>query len=167
MTKTQFRHDLRRGLGSCPLELERCADVEDYREDLLWGLEHALAYDAQCEGTRAIYYYDMLCRFDDWTDFHALIAAGAKRNLKDRGWRFFHFAELLALMAGDGFAPARETLEELYALLLGAIFRGRPSQNGIWPAMDNFSRVCVSLLTNALQAQARQQAETEDRKSVV
>ncbi len=54
MTKTQFRHDLRRGLGSCPLELERCTDVEDYREDLLWGLEHALAYDAQCEGTRSL-----------------------------------------------------------------------------------------------------------------
>lgn len=158
MTKTQFRHDLRRGLGSCPLELERCTNVEDYREDLLWGLEHALAYDAQCEGTRAIYYYDMLSLFDDWTDFHALIAAGAKRNLKDRGWRFFHFAELLALMAGDGFAPARETLEELYALLLGAIRRGRPSQNGIWPAMDNFSRVCVSLLTNALQTQAEREA---------
>lgn len=32
MTKTQFRHDLRRGLGSCPLELERCTNVEDYRE---------------------------------------------------------------------------------------------------------------------------------------
>lgn len=158
MTKTQFRHDLRRGLGSCPLELERCADVEDYREDLLWGLEHALAYDAQCEGTRAIYYYDMLCRFDDWTDFHALIAAGAKRNLKDRGWRFFHFAELLALMAGDGYAPAQETLEELYSLLQGAIRRGRPSQNGLWPAMDNFSRVCVSLLTNALQTQVEREA---------
>ena len=158
MTKTQFRHDLRRGLGSCPLELERCANVEDYREDLLWGLEHALAYDAQCEGTRAIYYYDMLCRFDDWSDFHTLIAAGAKRNLKDRGWRFFHFAELLALMAGDAYAPARETLEELYALLLGAIRRGRPSQNGIWPTMDNFSRVCVSLLTNALQTQAEREA---------
>ena len=158
MTKTQFRHDLRRGLGSCPLELERCANVEDYREDLLWGLEHALAYDAQCEGTRAIYYYDMLCRFDDWTDFHALIAAGAKRNLKDRGWRFFHFAELLALMAGDGYAPAQETLEELYSLLQGAIRRGRPSQNGLWPAMDNFSRVCVSLLTNALQTQVEREA---------
>ena len=158
MTKTQFRHDLRRGLGSCPLELERCTNVEDYREDLLWGLEHALAYDAQCEGTRAIYYYDMLWLFDDWTDFHALIAAGAKRNLKDRGWRFFHFAELLALMAGDAYAPARETLEELYSLLQGAIRRGRPSQNGIWPAMDNFSRVCVSLLTNALQTQAEREA---------
>ena len=158
MTKTQFRHDLRRGLGSCPLELERCANVEDYREDLLWGLEHALAYDAQCEGTRAIYYYDMLWLFDDWTDFHALIAAGAKRNLKDRGWRFFHFAELLALMAGDAYAPARETLEELYALLLGAIRRGRPSQTGIWPTMDNFSRVSVSLLTNALQTQAEREA---------
>ena len=158
MTKTQFRHDLRRGLGSCPLELERCTNVKDYREDLLWGLEHALAYDAQCEGTRAIYYYDMLWLFDDWSDFHALIAAGAKRNLKDRGWRFFHFAELLALMAGDAYAPARETLEELYALLLGAIRRGRPSRTGIWPAMDNFSRVCVSLLTNALQAQAEREA---------
>ncbi len=61
-------------------------------------------------------------------------------------------------MAGDAYAPARETLEELYALLLGAIFRGHPSQNGIWPAMDNFSRVCVSLLTNALQAQAEREA---------
>ena len=158
MAKTQFRHDLRRGLGSCPLELERCANVEDYREDLLWGLEHALAYDAQCEGTRAIYYYDMLSLFDDWTDFHALIAAGAKRNLKDRGWRFFHFAELLALMAGDAYAPARETLEELYALLLGAIRRGRPSRTGTLPAMDNFSRVCVSLLTNVLQTQAEREA---------
>lgn len=157
MTRKQFRHDMRRGLGSCQLELERCANIEDYREDLLWGLQHALAYDAQCEGTRAIYFFDMIARFDDWSEFYALIAAGAKGHLRDRGWRFFHFAELLALMAGDGYAPARETLEELYTLLLGTIYRGHPSQNSIWPTMDNFSRVCVSILTNALQTQAERE----------
>ena len=52
MTKKQFRHDMRRGLGSCQLELRRCTDIEEYRQDILWGIQHALAYDAQCEGTR-------------------------------------------------------------------------------------------------------------------
>lgn len=157
MTQTRFRHDLRRGLGSCPLALERCDSIEASRSELLWGLQHALAYDAQCEGTRAIYYFDMIRRFSNWAEFHALAAAGAKRNLKDPGWRFFHFAELLALMAGAGYEPARETMEELYALLLGAIDRGHLSQNSIWPCMDNFSRVCVSMLTNALHTQAERE----------
>ena len=55
------------------------------------------------------------------------------------GWRFFHYEEILALMAGAGYAPAQETMDELYELLLRAVQRGRPSKNGIWAAMDNFS----------------------------
>lgn len=35
MTKKQFRHDMRRGLGSCQLELRRCTDIEEYRQDIL------------------------------------------------------------------------------------------------------------------------------------
>ena len=83
MTKKQFRHDMRRGLGSCQLELRRCTDIEEYRQDILWGIQHALAYDAQCEGTRAIYFFDMIELFDDWSEFYTLIADSAKRNIKD------------------------------------------------------------------------------------
>ena len=153
MTKKQFRHDMRRGLGSCQLELRRCTDIEEYRQDILWGIQHALAYDAQCEGTRAIYFFDMIELFDDWSEFYTLIADSAKRNIKDPGWRFFHYEEILALMAGAGYAPAQETMDELYELLLRAVQRGRPSGNGIWAAMDNFSRICVSILTNVMQTQ--------------
>ena len=35
MTKKQFRHDMRRGLGSCQLGLRRCTDIEEYRQDIL------------------------------------------------------------------------------------------------------------------------------------
>lgn len=138
---------MRRGLGSCQLELRRCTDIEEYRQDMLWGIQHALAYDAQCEGTRAIYLFDMIELFDDWSEFYTLIADSAKRNIKDPGWRFFHYEEILALMAGAGYAPAQETMDELYELLLRAVQRGRPSRNGIWAAMDNFSRICVSIVS--------------------
>ena len=158
MTKKQFRHDMRRGLGSCQLELRRCTDIEEYRQDILWGIQHALAYDAQCEGTRAIYFFDMIELFDDWSEFYTLIADSAKRNIKDPGWRFFHYEEILALMAGAGYAPAQEKMDELYELLLRAVQRGRPSRNGIWAAMDNFSRICVSILTNVMQTQEEREA---------
>lgn len=158
MTRIRFRHDMRRGLGSCQLALSRCANIEEYREDVLWGMQHALAYDAQCEGTRAIYLFEMAARFDDWSQFHSFAAAGAKRNLKDRGWRFAHHAELLALMAGAGYEPARRTMAELYERLLGAIRTGRPSPSGVWSAVDNYSRLCISTLTKALQSQAEREA---------
>jgi len=144
---------MHRGLGSCQLEMERCTNIEDFRSEVLWGMQYALAYDAQCEGTRAIYLFEMIERFDDWSEFHAFAAAGAKRNLKDPGWRFFHYAEIIALMAGAGYEPARQTTTELYEVLLQAIRAGRPSRNGVWSALDNYSRCCVSVLTNVLQTQ--------------
>ena len=49
-------------------------------------------------------------------------------------------------------------MDELYELLLRAVQRGRPSRNGIWAAMDNFSRICVSILTNVMQTQEDREA---------
>ena len=118
MTRTQFRLDMRRGLGSCHLELDRCGDIEAYREDILWGCLHARAYDTQSEGTRAVYLFEMIERFGDWTDFYERLAADAKRRIREYGWRFAHDTDILALMAGSGYAPAKQTLEALYDLLL-------------------------------------------------
>ena len=157
MTKKQFRADLRRGLGSCHLELDRCGDIEAYREDILWGCGHALAYDTQSEGTRAIYLFEMIERFEDWTDFYEFLASDAKRRIKDPGWRFAHDTDLLALMAASGYAPAKQTLEELYDLLLRAVQTGRP-RTPMWPVRDNYERFCVAVLTNGLQAQAEKEA---------
>ena len=158
MTQKQFRHDMRRGLGSCLLEMERCTNIEDYREEVLWGLQYALAYDAQCERTRAIYFHDMISLFDDQTAFYEFVADGAKRSIKNDAWRFSHFMGILALMAKDGHAPARQAMAELYELLRQAIQTGKTSGNRIWPATDNFGFLCVETLTNALQT--REERET-------
>lgn len=154
MTRKQFRHDMRRGLGNCLLEMELCDKIEDYREDVLWGLQYALGYDAQCEGTRAIYFHDMISLFDDKTAFYEFVADGAKRSIKNDAWRFSHFMGILALMARDGHTPARQAMAELYELLLQAIRTGKKSANRIWSATDNFGFLCVETLTNALQTRA-------------
>ena len=158
MTHKQFRHDLRRGLGSCPLALERCGNLEQYRDDVLWGVRYALAYDAQCEGTRAPYLFDMIERFDDWSQFRDLAAETARRSVNAGGRRFDHCAELLALMCGAGYAPARESLNDLYECRLSVLRRGRPTKCGVWPAMEQFDRLCVYILRQALQTQTEREA---------
>ena len=150
MTKSRFRAELRRGLGSWYLALEACSDIGLFWEDLLWASRYAVAYDTQSEGTRAIYLYEMMRCFGDVSEFICQLTRGAKQDIKDRGWRFAHEADILALMAGDGYETARQALEEVYALLLDAINTGWPRRSGIWPALDNFSALCVSVLTNAL-----------------
>ena len=147
MTRKQFRLDMRRGLGSCHLELDRCGDVEAYRKDILWGCLHA----------RAFYLFEMIERFGDWTDFYGLLAADAKRRIRESGWRFAHDTDLLALMAGSGYAPAKQTLEELYGLLLHALRTGR-RRRPLWPASDNYDEFCIEMLTNGLQSQAEKEA---------
>ena len=170
MARTQFRLDMRRGLGSCHLEMDRCGDIEAYREDILWGCLHARAYDTQSEGTRAVYLFEMIERFGDWTDFYERLAADAKRRIREYGWRFAHDTDILALMAGSGYAPAKQTLEALYGLLLHALQTGRPGKL-LWPASDNYDEFCIEMLTSGLQSQAEKEAfflrTLKDRGSLI
>ena len=158
MIHKQFRHDLRRGLGRCHQIMEHAANIEDYREDVLWGFQHAIAYDSQCEGARAIYLVDLIDFFDDWSDFFTVAETGAKRHLKDRGGRFSHFAEILAIMSGCGYLPAYKSIRTIYELLLHELQVGHPSKSGNWPTSDNFNLVCVTTLTNVLQTQSKRES---------
>jgi hypothetical protein len=50
-----FKKQLRRGLGSAIVELMNAPDKEVYRDAVLWGCVHDIAYDTQVEGTKADY----------------------------------------------------------------------------------------------------------------
>ena len=158
MVRKRFRHDMKRGLGSCLITLKNCTDIEEYREDIIWGLKNALAYDTQSEGSRAIYLYDMIKMLEDRSEFYRLAAAGAKRCLKDPGWKFAHYAELLTLMSGEGYAAAMQSLDEIYHILLQAIKNGRGTSVGTFPAVDNFSYLCVSYITHSLETREEKEA---------
>ena len=56
---------MQQGLGRCIITLEQSKDHERYRDTVLWGCLHNLSYDTQCEGTRAVYVYELTSFFCD------------------------------------------------------------------------------------------------------
>ena len=49
MTKTAFRNDFLRGLGSALIELQSCADPAKFYEIILYGCLNNTTYDMQCD----------------------------------------------------------------------------------------------------------------------
>lgn len=155
MTNKQFRHDLRRGLGSCQAAFSDCKDIYIFHDDLLWGCRYALAYDAQSEGTRATYLFEMIKKYDEWSDFLKTASEGAVRAIKDDGWRFAHFCDLIALMSSSGYKPAQKIMNVLYERLFNAVRTGRtPRIRMSIPAVDNFSYICINMITDTSLSKA-------------
>ncbi|MDE7222871.1 MAG: hypothetical protein K2O34_03695, partial [Acetatifactor sp.] len=69
MTKKAFKYNMQRGLGSCVLELRSTRDIEKFRPLVLWGCLRDMAYDAQCEGCRSVYLYQLITQFPDAAPF--------------------------------------------------------------------------------------------------
>ena len=51
MTKKEFRQYMLKGRGCCVQAVS--ADPERWRSEVLWACGHEIAFDAQCEGSRA------------------------------------------------------------------------------------------------------------------
>lgn len=157
MVHDSFRYDLRRGLGSCHLELDRCSDIGAYKEGILWGCQNALAYDLQSEGTRGIYLFEMIMRFEDWSDFYTLLSELAGRTMGNRDGSFAHCTEILSLMAGEGYRPAMQTLEDLYETAVSNIGSGQISCGSITQLFNNFDYMCVSVFSYVKQSRAEKE----------
>lgn len=111
MTKKEFRYAMQRGLSRCILELKYTEHIEKYRELVLWGCSHELAYDAQCEGSRSFYLYEMIQLFPDAMPFLERAEKRMNQCIRDTGWEFSQNCQLLALFAGDGNEFASQSLQ--------------------------------------------------------
>ena len=144
MTKKEFKYRMERGLGSCIVELKRTPDKARYKDIIIWGCKHVLAYDAQCEGTRSRYLYQMIELYEDWTDFYEAAAARLKICCSMPGWEFVQYAELCAWMAGGGYEPAGQRLDAVYAHLLEVLAqRKNCSKGGVFPERNNMEALCI------------------------
>lgn len=152
MTKKAFREAMKRGLGRCVLELERTENVELYREIVLWGCTHDLAYDPQCEDSRAWYVYELVKRFPDKRPFLDAVIEKFSRSCSDGGWRFDHYCGLLGYFWQDGEEKAGAALwnkyEDLYKILKN---KRKRRNNGTCPEGDDFERLCMELTDCAEQ----------------
>jgi hypothetical protein len=111
MNVQQFRDSLHLGLGRA-LIYARDYDVREYREAILDACLHCYSYDAQIEGTRADYMYELVGRLPDKAFYHqavlnSLATVGDDRDADQR----FRFAARLSM---DGDEHAKRVMRDSY-----------------------------------------------------
>ena len=147
MTTKQFHNALLQGRGSCWFAVR--SDPEAYRGEVLWACRELVAFDTQCEGSRAWMVYELVCLYLDRTPFvdaacEALIACPS-----DGCWLVSSLAELVELFFQDGSQRAWQALMKKYRLLYHQMRHvGPPSDNCYWAQRDDFERLAVILAWN-------------------
>lgn len=145
MTKQKFKQAMKRGLGRCVLELESADDPDQYYNAVLWGCTHNFAYDAQCEGTRAGYVYELIKRFPNKEPFLKEIICQFEKNCFTDGWDFSHCCDLLALFASDGSQEAVTALRNQYDCYYNSLMC-HSGKRSIDPERDGFEELSICLI---------------------
>lgn len=118
MQQKDFKSAMQKGLGRCVLACRN--DPERYRYAVLWGCAHSLAYDPQCEGTRAWLLYQLICCYTDRTPFVDVLMH-TLQSRRTHGWLLLQTEELLLLMANDGDETAKAALWNKYGEMLSRL----------------------------------------------
>ncbi len=143
MTKNEVKQAIQRGLGRGYLAVRN--DPERYRDLVLWACGRNLAFDTQCEGTRAWYDYQLILCYNDRAEFRDHVIDRFRRKQPDGGWDYAHFSELLAYFAEDGDVAAENALWEKYRELLAALHSFRRASRRMRNTIDCFESLCVAL----------------------
>ena len=143
MTKKEFRQYMLKGRGCCVQAVRR--NPERYRSEVLWACRNEIAFDAQCEGSRAWYVYQMIGCYEDKTPFlHTLIAA-LDRSRSNYGWKMHYLGEVLVHFMLDGCTEAEEALWRKYEQLYAILRSKRRCPRGYFAELNDFSALCVDL----------------------
>ncbi|MDE6625267.1 MAG: hypothetical protein K2K56_02720 [Lachnospiraceae bacterium] len=147
MTKKEFKRAMQCGLGRCIQELKTCGNIEKYRDIILWGCTHNLAYDAQCEGTRSYYLYKLVKCYPDTDFFVDAVIPYFYKSIARSDWSFDQFCDFLGWFAGEGNPTALHALQENYRRMYDVLkVRKRRLSDGILPVRDNFEKLCIDIV---------------------
>lgn len=147
MTKKEFKRAMVCGLGRCIQTLDTEGDIEKYRDIILWGCTHEIFYDAQCEGTKSNYLFQMVKRYPDAAPFIEAVIDCAQQQMTKNNWLFFQCCEFLEFFGTDGNKRVHQALyaiyEELYQILM---HKEKRIQYGLLPEKDNFEQLCTAIV---------------------
>lgn len=141
MTKKEFRNALLRGQGRCILAARR--NPEQYREEVMWACGRSIAFDPQCEGSRAWFVDQLVHCYDDIQPFVQTAAQALLQGRPNGDWTIFSLSELLAAFARDGSDAAKGALEEKYRQLYASLSSGKRPEGGLFPERDDFENLCI------------------------
>lgn len=143
MTQKQFKEALLRGQGRC-IQAVR-SDPAKYYSVVLWACSHTVAFDAQCEGTKAWFVYQLISCYQDKKPFLDAAITSLQKTKPDGGWKILYLAELLNYFAIDGEQTAEDALWDKYDALYCALLRKKKSPEGVFPERDDFAMICQVL----------------------
>lgn len=147
MTKKEFKRAMVCGLGRCIQTLDKEEDRERYQDIILWGCTHEIFYDAQCEGTKSSYLYEMVKHYPDVSPFIEAVIDCAKRQMTKNSWLFSQCCEFLGFFGSDGDERARHALYGIYDDLYQIIMHKRKrTKYGLFPERDNFEYLCIEIV---------------------
>lgn len=155
MTKKEFKRAMQCGLGRCVQELKSTNDIEKYRDIVLWGCTRNLSYDAQCEGTRSNFLYQLVNCYPDASPFINAVIPLFYKSMDDAGWTFLQFCRFLGLFAGDKNPAACHALKQGYRQLYDILKnKKRRLPNGTCPECDNFTELCITIVNTTATKEA-------------
>lgn len=140
MTRKQFKEGLLRGQGRCIQAAQ--AEPELYYDLVLWACSHQLAFDAQCEGTRGGYAYQLINCFQDKAPFLEKAARSLEHAKSDGSWKICYLAELLYNFAREGNPAATFALWRKYETLYADLYGRMRRPSGLFHVRDDFDMLC-------------------------
>ncbi|MGC8540799.1 MAG: hypothetical protein ACP5QA_09245 [Phycisphaerae bacterium] len=111
MDSSEFRRVITNGLGRAALWV-RNNSWRPHEEAIKHVCLHNTAYDAQCEGSRAEYIYEIVRRTDSLDHFSEIAVTGLMASREF--WDTSHLFRLNRLFAQAGFARSRDALYEKF-----------------------------------------------------
>ena len=145
MNKKEFKRAMLCGLGRGILACRN--DPERYRAEVLWGCTNQLAYDAQCEGSRAWLLHELVSCYPDAAPFRdALTAALARKSIW--GWRLLQIEELLIYMADGGDEEAEKALWDRYEQTYSRLRARKRLPDHYFYLIDDFEFLAIDLCCN-------------------
>lgn len=143
MTQAQCKEALLRGQGRCLQAVQ--SNPARYAPVVLWACRHECAFDAQCEGSRAWFVYQLIGCYEDKTPFLQAAMDALDHAKSNGGWRIFYLAELLSLFACDGESAAADALWRKYDRLYADLSAKKQRPNRYFAELDDFDNLCVIL----------------------
>lgn len=151
MDEKEFIEYLKCGLGRAVTFLRAADSVEreKYRAAVLDCCTHNYSYDAQCEGTRPVYKYELATCFDDPEYFISAVIAALDKADDDTDWQFKSLVDFLCVAACNLHPKlAKPALESKYALVYDMLIN-QPKRRKRRAVVDNtaehYECLCIAL----------------------
>jgi hypothetical protein len=143
MTQKEFKEGLLRGQGRCIQAVQ--ANPDKYYNLILWACRHEISFDAQCEGTRAWYVYQLINCHQNKASFLEAAVQSFESTKSDGGWKMLYLSELLYRFSCDGEDAADKALWCKYEKLYGNLMTRKRRPSGLFHERDDFVMLCQVL----------------------